>query len=178
MGLGTGPLLVGPLSEVHGTLPDFLPLWRMLISFLRPKPCILGVVDRVLYLLVAGSIRSEYRCALPLPFTAPMTLPDCRSPSLAVLIFFRFVTGLCGAAFLSVTGGTISDLFTSSEIGKWVTFSSNRWLQTGPWWQEADFLVFLFSSSPMAIYSMAPFLGPVLGPLAAGFINQVSRFSV
>ena len=35
---------------------------------------------------------------------------------LAVLIFFRFVTGLCGAAFLSVSGGTVSDLFISSEI--------------------------------------------------------------
>jgi len=32
--------------------------------------------------------------------------------------------------------------------------------------------------SPMVVYSMAPFLGPVIGPLAAGFINQVSRFSV
>lgn len=30
----------------------------------------------------------------------------------------------------------------------------------------------------MAIYSMAPFLGPVIGPIASGFINQVSLDSV
>ena len=30
----------------------------------------------------------------------------------------------------------------------------------------------------MAVYSIAPFLGPVIGPLAAGFINQVSLVSV
>jgi MFS family permease len=45
--------------------------------------------------------------------SAPLTL---LSILLAVLILFRFITGLCGAAFLSVAGGTVSDLFSSSEI--------------------------------------------------------------
>ena len=31
--------------------------------------------------------------------------------------------------------------------------------------------------SPVAVYAIAPFLGPVIGPLISGFINQVSRIS-
>ncbi|KAF9785518.1 major facilitator superfamily domain-containing protein [Thelephora terrestris] len=104
MGLGTGPLLVGPLSEVHGRNPVYL-----------------------------GSFAGFFIFSWPVAF----------APNAAVLIFFRFITGLCGAAFLSVAGGTVSDLFSPANLG-----------------------------SPMSVYSMAPFLGPVIGPLAAGFINQ------
>ncbi|KAF9650493.1 MFS general substrate transporter [Thelephora ganbajun] len=104
MGLGTGPLLVGPLSEVHGRSPVYL-----------------------------GSFTGFFIFSWPVAF----------APNVAVLIVFRFITGLCGAAFLSVTGGTIGDLYASSEIG-----------------------------NPMAVYSIAPFLGPVIGPLVSGFINQ------
>ena len=32
-----------------------------------------------------------------------------------------------------------------------------------------------FQSSPMAVYTISPFVGPVLGPLLSGFINQVSH---
>ena len=56
--------------------------------------------------------------------------------------------------------------------------------QLGYWMANDDPVVMKLTSpvdifvSPMAAYSMAPFLGPVIGPLAAGFINQVSRISV
>jgi MFS family permease len=34
----------------------------------------------------------------------------------AVFLVFRFITGLCGAAFLSVAGGSVSDLFTNETV--------------------------------------------------------------
>ncbi|KIL61653.1 hypothetical protein M378DRAFT_166604 [Amanita muscaria Koide BX008] len=60
-----------------------------------------------------------------------------------VFLIFRFLTGFCGAAFLSVAGGSVSDLFSKDKV-----------------------------ASPMALYTTAPFLGPVVGPLMGGFIVQ------
>ncbi|KAF4616014.1 hypothetical protein D9613_011239 [Agrocybe pediades] len=65
------------------------------------------------------------------------------APSIAVYLIFRFVTGFCGSAFLSVAGGSVSDMFTDQTV-----------------------------ANPMAFYTMCPFIGPVLGPLISGFINQ------
>lgn len=59
------------------------------------------------------------------------------------LLVGRFIQGVAGSAFLSVAGGSVSDLWAGPKVGR-----------------------------PMAIYSAAPFLGPVLGPLLASFINQ------
>ena len=52
-------------------------------------------------------------------------------------------------------------------------------LLDGKWSLRDEKLTFPFPVfvSPMVVYSMAPFLGPVVGPLAAGFINQVSWIS-
>lgn len=35
-----------------------------------------------------------------------------------VYLLFRFVTGLCGAAFLSVAGGSVSDMFSNAAVAK------------------------------------------------------------
>ena len=59
-----------------------------------------------------------------------------------MLFIFRFLTGVCGSAFLSVAGGTVTDLYPAAEL-------------------------FL----PMAIYSASPFGGPILGPIYSGFAN-------
>ncbi|KAF4568662.1 hypothetical protein EYR36_010675 [Pleurotus pulmonarius] len=99
-GLGVGPLLVGPLSEVYGR----------------------NVVYRVSY-------------ALFFVFSWPVAF----APNIAVYLIFRFVTGLCGSAFLSVAGGSVSDLFSDATV-----------------------------ASPMALYTISPFIGPVLGPLISG----------
>lgn len=56
---------------------------------------------------------------------------------------FRFVTGFCGSAFLSVAGGSVSDLFSNHKVG-----------------------------NPMAVYTLSPFFGPIIGPLISGFMNQ------
>ncbi|KAF8890945.1 major facilitator superfamily domain-containing protein [Infundibulicybe gibba] len=103
-GLGTGPLLVGPLSEVYGR----------------------NIVYQISY-------------GLFFIFSWPVAF----APNIVVYLVFRFVTGFCGSAFLSVAGGSVSDLFATAKV-----------------------------ANPMAFYTISPFIGPVLGPLISGFINQ------
>ncbi|KAH1335533.1 hypothetical protein KXX35_006063 [Aspergillus fumigatus] len=59
------------------------------------------------------------------------------------MIAFRFLSGLGGSAPLAVGGGVLSDCFKPEERGKSV-----------------------------AIYSLAPLLGPAVGPIVGGFISQ------
>ncbi|KAH6723176.1 MFS multidrug transporter-like protein [Leptodontidium sp. MPI-SDFR-AT-0119] len=59
------------------------------------------------------------------------------------LIAFRFLSGLGGSAPLAIGGGLLSDLFTAEERGK-----------------------------AISIYSLAPLLGPAVGPIAGGFIAE------
>ncbi|KAJ3874792.1 MFS general substrate transporter [Lentinula edodes] len=65
------------------------------------------------------------------------------APDTAVYLIFRFLSGFVGATFLSVAGGTVSDLFKNEEV-----------------------------ANPMAFYTCSPFIGPIFGPLVSGFINQ------
>ncbi|GAC94156.1 multidrug transporter [Pseudozyma hubeiensis SY62] len=104
IGLGIGPMLLGPLSEFYGRRPVYL------VSYTA--------------------------------FTL-LGLPVSFANNLAVFLIFRFLTGFCGSAFLSVAGGSVSDIFLASDI-----------------------------FVPMAIYTNGPFLGPVFGPLLSGFENQ------
>ncbi|ETS77409.1 hypothetical protein PFICI_11283 [Pestalotiopsis fici W106-1] len=57
------------------------------------------------------------------------------------MLAFRFLSGLGGSAPLALGAGVLSDLFDSHERGKAVS-----------------------------IYSLAPLLGPAIGPIAGGFI--------
>lgn len=59
------------------------------------------------------------------------------------LIVFRFLSGLGGSAPLALGGGVLSDLFSAEERGK-----------------------------AISIYSLAPLLGPAIGPIAGGFITE------
>ncbi|KAF8956847.1 major facilitator superfamily domain-containing protein [Flammula alnicola] len=93
-GLGLGPLLLGPLSEIYGR-------------------------------------NAVYRVSYTLYFL--FTFPVAFAPNIAVYLVFRFVTGFCGSAFLSVAGGSVSDLFDDSTV-----------------------------ASPMALYTISPFIGPNL----------------
>ncbi|KIY70320.1 MFS general substrate transporter [Cylindrobasidium torrendii FP15055 ss-10] len=103
-GLGWGPLLVGPLSEVYGRNPIYITSYFLLFAF---------------------------------------TFPVAFAPHISVYLIFRFLQGFCGSAFLSVAGGTVSDLFDDKTV-----------------------------SNPMAVYTISPFIGPVFGPLISGFVNQ------
>lgn len=69
-------------------------------------------------------------------------LPCAWAPHMAMLLVFRFVSGMCGSAFLSVAGGTVGDMFAGEALG-----------------------------APMMLFTASPFVGPVLGPLLGGFIR-------
>lgn len=72
-----------------------------------------------------------------------VTIPVTFAPNIAVHLVFRALSGLCCSCFLSVAGGTMSDLFSDDEV-----------------------------ATPMALYTIAVFMGPVLGPWLGGFIVQ------
>ncbi len=63
--------------------------------------------------------------------------------SMTQLLVLRFLSGTFGAAPLTNSGGLIADLFAARERGL-----------------------------AMAIFSTAPFMGPVLGPLLGGFVTM------
>ncbi|KAK9899949.1 MFS general substrate transporter [Cystobasidium minutum MCA 4210] len=102
-GLGSGPLVLAPLSEFYGRRPIYVIGYFIYSCFS--------------FLVAFGNFPG--------------------------LLVGRFIQGVAGSAFLSVAGGSVSDLWTGPKVGR-----------------------------PMAIYSACPFLGPVLGPLIASFINQ------
>ncbi|KAI9167977.1 major facilitator superfamily transporter [Paramyrothecium foliicola] len=74
-------------------------------------------------------------------------IPEAVSQNMATVIVCRFFDGLSGSAFLAVSGGTVSDLFTREKL-----------------------------QAPMLLYSLAPFLGPAVGPLLGGFINYYTSW--
>ncbi|THH01123.1 hypothetical protein EW026_g1516 [Hermanssonia centrifuga] len=76
-------------------------------------------------------------------FLFAFTFPVAFSSSLAVHLIFRFLGGFCGSAFLSVGGGTISDLFSDEDV-----------------------------ATPMAAYTISTFVGPIITPVFSGFIFQ------
>ncbi|CZS94866.1 probable benomyl/methotrexate resistance protein [Rhynchosporium agropyri] len=104
MGLGLGPMLLGPLSEFYGRRPIYWVSFTMFLIWIIPS----AVAKNIQTMLVA-----------------------------------RFFDGLSGSAFLSVAGGTVGDMFNREQL-----------------------------QLPMLIYTASPFVGPSLGPLIGGFINQ------
>ncbi|CAI7586543.1 unnamed protein product [Penicillium pancosmium] len=63
------------------------------------------------------------------------------------MLICRFFNGLSGAAFLSVAGGTVGDMFDRHEL-----------------------------AFPMMLYTASPFIGPEVGPLVGGFINAFTTW--
>ena len=59
------------------------------------------------------------------------------------MIAFRFLSGIGGSAPLAIGGGVLSDLWRAEERGR-----------------------------AISIYTLAPLLGPAVGPIAGGFITQ------
>lgn len=70
-------------------------------------------------------------------------VPCAVAQNIETVIVARFFQGLSGSAFLSVSGGTVSDLFTPDKM-----------------------------HHPLTLFTAAPFLGPSVGPLLGGFINS------
>lgn len=70
-------------------------------------------------------------------------IPCAVAKNIQTMLIARFLNGLAGSAFLSVAGGTVGDLFDKSEL-----------------------------SLPMVVFTASPFIGPQIGPVVGGFINQ------
>ncbi|KAF2018113.1 MFS general substrate transporter [Aaosphaeria arxii CBS 175.79] len=70
------------------------------------------------------------------------TIPSAIGKNITTLIITRFLAGLAGGTYLSVAGGTVSDIYPKDRI-----------------------------KIPMALVSAAAFIGPCLGPVLGGFIN-------
>lgn len=63
------------------------------------------------------------------------------------LLVFRFLAGLGGSAPLAIGGGVLGDVWTAEQRGK-----------------------------AIAVYSLAPLMGPVVGPIAGAWIAQKSTW--
>ncbi|KAI2468785.1 MFS general substrate transporter [Annulohypoxylon bovei var. microspora] len=63
------------------------------------------------------------------------------------LIAFRFLSGLGGSASLAIGGGVLGDLFVAEQRGR-----------------------------AMSMYSLAPLLGPAVGPIAGAFVTQTTTW--
>ena len=108
-------------------------IFRTFVRVLRTKKSIHNFV----YLL------HKYRQFRKSILIAVWQIPSAVAHNIRTLLIPRALAGFSGAAFLSVAGGSITDMWTKSDI-----------------------------SWPMGIYTLGPFLGPTLGPLVSGFINQ------
>ena len=69
-------------------------------------------------------------------------IPTAVAPNIATILVTRGLAGFSGAAFLSVAGGSITDMWPKQQVA----------------W-------------PMVVYTLGPFLGPTIGPVVGGFIN-------
>jgi multidrug resistance protein len=74
-------------------------------------------------------------------------IPSAVAHNIATMLISRFLDGLAGSAFLSVAGGTVGDLFNRQHL-----------------------------QAPMMIYTASPFVGPSVGPLIGGFINEYTSW--
>ncbi|KAI9676720.1 MAG: hypothetical protein M1822_008283 [Bathelium mastoideum] len=69
------------------------------------------------------------------------------APNLAALLIFRFFAAFFGSPSVTNSGGSITDMWAPSE-----------------------------RSVPLALYTAASFLGPVVAPIAGGFISQYTTW--
>ncbi|KND90538.1 putative drug/proton antiporter YHK8 [Tolypocladium ophioglossoides CBS 100239] len=114
-----------------------------IVSVLGLSTFVLGISFGPMFL----SPLSEFYGRRPIYLVAWTTylvwlVPQAAARNVAVVLVFRFLDGFSGSAFLAVSGGTVGDLFSRSEL-----------------------------QAPMALFSVSPFIGPSLGPLLGGFIN-------
>ena len=68
-------------------------------------------------------------------------IPAALAPNIECLIIVRALAGFCSSGFLSIAGGSVSDVWSGDE-----------------------------THFPMAVYTISPLAGPTLGPVIAGFI--------
>lgn len=74
-------------------------------------------------------------------------IPCAVAKNIGTELVGRFIDGVAGSAFLSVAGGTVGDMFNRNEL-----------------------------QAPMMVFTASPFIGPPVGPMMAGFINQYASW--
>jgi multidrug resistance protein len=74
-------------------------------------------------------------------------IPSAVARNIETMLVVRFFQGLAGSAFMSVSGGTVGDLFSPNEL-----------------------------QGPMALFTVCPFAGPSIGPVLGGFINTYTNW--
>ncbi|VUC37055.1 unnamed protein product [Clonostachys rosea] len=74
-------------------------------------------------------------------------VPQAVARNITTVIIGRFFDGLSGSAFLAVSAGTVGDLFDRDGL-----------------------------QGPMLMFSLAPFVGPAIGPVMGGFINYSTNW--
>ncbi len=74
-------------------------------------------------------------------------IPSAVAQNIQTMLVVRFFQGLAGSAFLSVSGGTVGDLFARKDM-----------------------------QAPMAVFTLAPFIGPSTGPIFGGLINYFTSW--
>lgn len=106
MGLATGALMAGPLSEALGRNPIYLSSSFLFLCF---------------------------------------TLGSALCPNYGAQLAFRFLAGLFSSPTLAIYGGSLSDLWTPEE-----------------------------RSIVWPIFALSPVLGPILSPIAAGWLQEAN----
>jgi MFS family permease len=91
-GLGTGLLLVGPLSELYSRNLVYRVSYLLFLAFAFP----------VVFANDAGEL---------LPLVVHHLLRNA-----LVFLVFRFITGFCGSALLIVAGGSVVNLFDDAHV--------------------------------------------------------------
>jgi multidrug resistance protein len=74
-------------------------------------------------------------------------IPSAVAQNIETMIVARFFQGLAGSAFLSVSGGTVGDMFARNQM-----------------------------QTAMSVFTLAPLAGPSMGPLIGGFINTYTTW--
>ena len=97
LGLGLGPLVAGPMSEIHGRNVVYRVSFSLFFICMFPVAFAPHICMCVILLVCVVSWITRY------------------TPT-AVYLTFRFICGYCGSAFLSVAGGSVSDMFSNSEV--------------------------------------------------------------
>lgn len=74
-------------------------------------------------------------------------VPEAAAKNIATMLVGRFLCGLSGSAFMAVAGGTVGDLFNRGQL-----------------------------QAPMVVFTATGFVGPSIGPVVGGFINQYTSW--
>ncbi|KAG5300800.1 polyamine transporter 1 [Histoplasma ohiense] len=74
-------------------------------------------------------------------------IPCATAQNIQTMLIARFFGGFSSSAFMTVAGGSMSDLFSHDELQR-----------------------------PMMVYTATPFLGPIIGPVVGAFINQYTSW--